>query len=106
MGIFKSQVLATYALICPVFPAISDLEVLIREAQSCAQVVWVYPLAIKSEHDRSWQRIHPILQSHFPNLVDAITPAALSPEHPYWQELRHSLEDLKAEKDLNLEIRL
>jgi DNA repair photolyase len=106
LGRFKSQGIPTYALICPVFPLITDVEVLIKEVRSCAWTIWIYRLEMESENDRNWQRILPILRAHFPDVADEVRSIVFSPEHAYWQELRRSLQVLQAEKNLNLEIRI
>jgi DNA repair photolyase len=106
LGRYKQQRVSTYALICPVFPFISDVEALIRQVGSCAQTFWIYRLEIKSDCDRNWKRIQPLIQRRFPEIQREFTSVVFSPEHGYWKDLRLRLEDLGSRRGLDLRIHI
>lgn len=100
----KEAGIATYVLICPVFPHLTDAVALVNEVCSYADRIWIYSLEIKSETDRNWKRVERILREHYPELLDEFSSIALSPKHVYWRDLRGRLEDLERSRNLNLEI--
>jgi len=94
----------TSALICPVIPYITDVTPLIDMLAPYTNVIWIYGLSIQERSDRNWQNVEGILNSHFPNLKEQIEAVIFSKDHSYWTQLRHDLEKLQKEKQLNLNI--
>jgi DNA repair photolyase len=102
----KAAGIRTYALISPVMPYYSDVEMLIDMVAACADTIWIYGLSFDAEGDRNWVRVRDLLRCYFPGLAEAYRRIAFSPDHRYWSELRQELETLKKESGLNLEIHL
>ena len=94
----------TYALICPVFPHITNVELLIDMLASHTDEIWIYGLSMEEHSDLSWQNTDVILSRHFPKLKKRIEAAAFSAQHPYWAALRQKLEKLGKERQLDLKI--
>ena len=94
----------TYALICPVFPHITDVELLIGMLVSHTDEIWIYGLSMKEHSDLNWRNTQAILSRHFPELKERIETAAFSAQHPDWVELRQKLEKLREERQLDLKI--
>ena len=102
----KSAGIPTSALLCPVIPYISDVELLIDQLSGVADKIWIYGLSILNRSDQSWRNVEKILQDHFPDLKTAIEAAVFSKEHAYWETLRTKLHELKSKRSLNLHIRV
>ena len=96
----------TYALICPVFPRITDVELLIDMLTPYADEIWVYGLSMKERSDLNWQNTHAVLSVHFAELTELVEAAAFYAQHPYWLKLRQKLERVKKERQLDLKIHL
>ena len=94
----------TYALICPVFPRIRDVELLIDMLVPHADEIWIYGLSMKEHSDLNCRNTQAILSRHFPKLKKQIEAAVFSAQHPYWEELRQKLEKLRKERQLDLKI--
>ena len=103
---FKQTGIETYALINPVMPFITNVELLIEMVAPYADIIWIYPLSMEKEEDRNWQNVNRILNRHFPDLKEKYRDMAFSKDHPYWTTLRRELERLQREKKLNLRIEL
>lgn len=103
---FKVAGVRTGALVCPVIPHITDPSPLIDKLQPHADTIWVYGLSITDPGGRNWQNTRQILKDHFPDLAARIEQAIFAKDHPYWTELRESLEVVKEERGLNLNIRV
>jgi DNA repair photolyase len=106
LGRFKRQGIPTYALVCPVFPMITNIEDLITELGSCADTIWFYRLEMASEEDANWQRILPVLREHYAGILDDFGEIVFNPKHSYWTDLRGRLEDMSSSRRLKLEIRI
>ena len=100
----KEAGIATYVLICPVLPHLTDTDSLIDEVRCFADRIWVYSLDIRSDKARNWKRIDGILKKHYPKVQDEFRSIAFSRRHPFWTDLRARLEDLRRTRNLNLEI--
>jgi DNA repair photolyase len=100
----KGNGIETYVLICPVMPYITDAEVLVEKVRPHADTIWIYPLEMKSAEDKNWRKIQPIVEQHFPGLVEGFREAAFSPGHAYWNELRRRLEDVRSRDNVNMKI--
>jgi DNA repair photolyase len=100
----KAAGIKTGALVCPVIPYITDAFQLIDMLIPHTEVIWIYGLSINDRLGKNWLNVHEILSSQFPNLVEKIEPVILSRDHMYWQQLRESLEELKKDRRLNLNI--
>ena len=96
----------TSALICPVIPHITDVIPLIDMLDPYTDVIWIYGLSMNARSDPNWQNVQDILSTHFPKLKEPIEAAIFSKDHPYWAELRQSLNDLQKDRQLNLNIHL
>jgi len=94
----------TTALICPVIPYITDAKSLIDLLAPYTEVIWIYGLSILEPSGRNWRNIQAILNRHFPSLQDKIESAVLSKDDSYWDRLRHDLEKVQKERQLNLNI--
>jgi DNA repair photolyase len=103
---FKQGGIETYALINPVMPFITDVQLLIETVAPHADTIWIYALSMEEETDRNWRNVKQILDRHFPDLTEKYRRIAFSKDHPYWTELRRELERLQREKKLNLRIEL
>jgi len=102
----KEAGIKTGALLCPVIPYITDPFQLIDKLEPYTEVIWIYGLSISDRSDQNWLAVRKILSSHYPGLVKQIEPALFSKDHLYWRELRGSLEAIKKDRQLNLEIHL
>jgi len=98
----KKEGIETYALICPVMPFITDVEVLIDEVRPFVDSIWINPLSIGSVEDKNWKKIRPILEEHFPEILEKFEEIIFSTDHAYWKELRQHLKNIKI--DLKIEI--
>ena len=102
----KEAGIRTGALLCPIIPFITDAIQLIDMLEPCADVIWIYGLSIDDRSDQNWLNIQKILSSQSPNLIGQIEPVIFSKNHSYWAELRESLEMLKKDRKLNLNIHI
>lgn len=103
----KKAGIETYVLVCPVMPPpIADVGPIIDTVAPLADTVWFYRLAANSEADPSWRRLKAVLDEYFPEATEMCRQAALSPDHPYWHELRARLERVKSERGLKMRIEL
>ena len=102
----KKAGVKTGALICPVFPYITDAIQLIDMLVPYTDVFWVYGLSINESSGQNWFNVQKILRSHFSDIIGQIEPAIFSKEHSYWARLREDLVALKKDRQLNLNIHL
>lgn len=102
----KESGLRTGALLCPVIPYITDAVRLIDLLASCTDVIWIYGLNVNDRSGKTWLNMKKILNHEFPDLLGRIEAAVFSKEHPYWIQLRDSLNRIKHERQLNLNIHL
>ncbi len=102
----KEAGVRTGALVCPVIPYITDAIQLVDMLQPYADVIWIYKLSINDRLERNWLNIQQILNNQFTDLIEKIEPAVFSKDHKYWAQLRESLEVLKKDRQLNLNIHL
>lgn len=102
----KDSGIETYALICPVMPFITDVELLAERVAPYTDTIWVYALNMEAEGNRNWQNVRGILDRNFSGMSKRYRQIAFSGNHPYWTELRQNLESLKQEKYLNLRVKL
>lgn len=100
----KKSGIETYALICPVMPYLTDPENLIRQVRPYADTIWVYRLEMKSEEDRNWKKIRPILERHLPGKFEEFKEIVFSPGHAYWERLRERLETIREETGVRLNV--
>jgi len=98
--------LRTNALICPVMPLISDVAPLILSVRPYVDAVWVYGLQMESTDHANWHNMRQILADHYPDELPSIQEIAFDKEHSYWAQQRASLEQLRAELDVELRIEL
>lgn len=94
----------TSALICPVIPFISDVKPLIDKLAPLTDTLWIYGLSIEQRSHRNWQNIARILEENFPDSRAPIEEIIFSKDHPYWTQLRHELEDIQKDRQVNLSI--
>lgn len=90
----KREGIKTYALICPVMPYITDVHVLINQVRPYVDSIWIYPLKIDSVEDENWKSTRPILEQHFPDILEKFEEVVFSIDHVYWDELRRHLKDV------------
>jgi len=102
----KKAGVRTAALLCPVIPHITDTIQLIGMLEPYTDVIWIYGLSINDRSDQNWLNIQKILNSQSPDLIEQIEPVIFSKDHSYWTKLRESLEVLKKDRQLNLNIHL
>lgn len=102
----KSAGIDTYTLICPVMPFITRVESLIEAVAPYSNTIWIYRLKMESEESRNWRSVKSIIDQHFPELTEQYQKIAFSGDHPYWGEIRRSLEEIENKTDLNLRIEL
>lgn len=100
----KEAGVRTGALLCPVIPYITDAAQLINMLEPYADVIWIYGLSVNDPSGRNWLNMQKILNGQFPDLIGQIEPVIFSKDHSYWAELRESLEVLKKDQKLNLNI--
>ena len=102
----KEAGIETYTLITPVMPFISDVEFLVDMVAPYADTIWIYGLSMDAKEDRNWQNIQGILDCHFPEMTEQYRQIAFSADHPYWAEVRRTLERIRRERLLDLRIML
>ena len=102
----KEAGVRTGALICPVIPYITDSIQLIDMLLPYTDAIWIYGLSVNDRLGQNWLRIQQILNNQFPDLSEQIESAIFSKDHRYWATLRESLEVLKKNRQLNLNIHL
>jgi DNA repair photolyase len=102
----KKAGIRTGALVCPVIPYITDAIQLVDMLVPYTDVIWIYGLSINDPLGQNWLNIQQILNNHFPGLSEQIEPVIFSKDHRYWTQLRESLEVLKKDRQLNLNIHL
>ena len=102
----KEAGIKTSALVCPVIPYITDVIPLLDMLDPYTDVIWIYGLSMNARSDTNWQNVQGILNTHFPELKEAIEAIIFSKDHPYWAELRQNLNDLQKDRQLNLNIHL
>jgi len=102
----KEAGVRTGALVCPVIPYITDAIQLVDMLEPYTDVIWIYGLSINDRLGQNWLNIQKILNSQSPDLMEQVEPAIFSKDHSYWAELRESLEMLKKDRKLNLNIHL
>jgi hypothetical protein len=61
---------------------------------------------MKSEKDKNWINVKPILDQHFPGLTEQYWEIAFLDDHPYWEGIRQKLEEIQIKKRLNLKIEI
>lgn len=106
LKILKESGIETYTLICPVMPFITDIETVIELVAPYSDTIWIYKLHMKSEKDKNWINVKPILDQHFPGLTEQYREIAFSDDHPYWEGIRRKLEEIQIKKRLNLKIEI
>ena len=102
----KAAGVDTYALICPVMPLITDVEVLAKRLAPYINTLWVYALSMEAQSDPNWQNVRRILSRHFADLATEVAQITFSPSHTYWTDLRHQLEELGLRMNLDVRVRL
>ncbi len=102
---FRKEGIETYALICPVFPYISDVDVLLDKVKDHVDSVWVYPLEIRSVEDKNWRYLGPILEKQIPDKLSEFEDIVFSTDHEYWKELRQHLDEVVID-DVDLKIKI
>jgi DNA repair photolyase len=96
----------TNALLCPVIPFITDVELLIDMLVPYTDSIWIYGLSIRERSDRNWQNVESILDRHYPDLKEKIETVIFAKEHPYWLQLRERLLEMQKDRRLDLRIHL
>jgi DNA repair photolyase len=102
----KEAGIQTGVLVCPVIPYITDAIQLVEMVQPYSDKIWIYGLSINDRQDQNWLNIVGILYDHFPDLTDRIEPIIFSKDHNYWVQQTESLEALRLERQLNLDIHI
>jgi DNA repair photolyase len=102
----KKAGIKTFALLCPVIPYISEVKTLLERIAPFSDKIWIYALSILSQEEQSWSNVKNILNLYFPQLFNMIEEILFSKEHNYWKNLRYELDEMKIEKQLNLDIHL
>jgi DNA repair photolyase len=102
----KEAGVRTGALLCPIIPYITDAIQLIDMLEPYTDVIWIYGLSINDRSGQNWLNIQKILNSQLPDLIEQIEPVIFSKDHSYWAELRESMEMLKKDRKLNLNIHI
>lgn len=102
----KEAGIHTATLVCPVIPYVSDGVALVNEVAPIADTIWIYGLGIESREGQNWKNIRSILDKHFPDKRERIEAVIFNREHSYWVCLRRELQQLAADKGLNLKIHL
>ena len=102
----KEAGVRTGAMVCPVIPYITDAIELVDKVAPCTDVIWIYGISIDDPLDQNWLNIQQIINNHFPDKLERIEPAIFSKDHRYWARLRETLETLKKDRQLNLNIHL
>ncbi len=102
----KKEGIETYALICPVMPFITDVEILIDEVHPFVDSIWINPLSIRSVEDKNWKKTRPILENHFPEILEKFEEIIFSIDHTYWKELRQHLKNIEIDEEVDLKIQI
>jgi DNA repair photolyase len=102
----KQAGIATYVLICPVMPFLTDVSSLIAKVAPYADAIWIYALRMETEKDRNWRNVQGILERSTPGMSQRYREIAFAADHPYWAELRQRLEELQRETQSPLRIEL
>jgi DNA repair photolyase len=102
----KEEGIETYAMIAPVMPYVTEVEVLIDIVRPYADTIWVYPLEMNSEEDKNWQKIQRVLEGHFPDTLRQLKEVVFQKDHIYWKELSDQLENIKKRDKIDLRIHI
>ena len=102
----KKSGIETYALISPVMPLITNIEMQINMLRSVADTIWVYRLEIHSPHCKSWTNIENILNKFCPQNLKPFKEIAFNNKHKYWSDLRETLERLRQRLKLALVVEI
>lgn len=102
----KAMGIKTSALICPVIPYITDVQLLIDMLGPHTEKIWIYGLSILNRSDHNWQNIESILENHFNESKDEIEAAVFSKAHSLWESLRQELLVIQKDHQLNLSIHI
>ena len=102
----KEAGIRTGALLCPVIPYITDAIQMVDMLEPYADVIWIYGLSINDRSSQNWLNIKKILNSQPRDLIEQFEPVIFSKDHSYWTELRESLEMLRTDRKLNLNIHI
>ena len=102
----KEAGVRTGTLLCPIIPYITETLQLIDMLEPYADVIWIYGLGFNDRSAENWLNVEKILNCHFSALLEKIEPILFSKEHRYWAELGQSLETLRTERKLNLNIHI
>ncbi len=102
----KEEGIETYVMISPVMPYITEVKVLIDSVSPYADTIWVYPLEIKSEEDKNWQKTQRVLEGHFPDTFRQLKEVVFSEDHAFWKELSGQLENITKRENIDLRIHI
>jgi len=91
----KEAGIETYALVSPVMPLITNIEMQINMLKPVADTIWIYRLEIHSTEDKSWENIENILNKFCPQNLKSFKEITFNKKHQYWSELRKKLEEIK-----------
>lgn len=103
---FKEAGVRTGALLCPVIPYVTDAIDLVEKLQPYTDVIWIYGLSFKERTGKNWQNVQKILKGHFTDSAERIEAAIFSREDAYWGQLRESLEAVRRDRGVALNIRI
>ncbi|MEW5923667.1 MAG: radical SAM protein [Candidatus Zixiibacteriota bacterium] len=92
----------TFALISPVMPLITNIELQLSMLEKVVQSIWIYRLKISSPKAQSWLNIEEIINNHCPEIYLSFKKIAFAEKHQYWDNLTTRLEHIKAARNLNL----
>ncbi|PKK82125.1 MAG: hypothetical protein CVT49_15355 [candidate division Zixibacteria bacterium HGW-Zixibacteria-1] len=102
----KEAGIEIYALISPVIPFITNIEMQINMLERMVDSIWVYRLKMSDENARSWLNVEEIINKHCPEIHKSFKKIVFADKHPYWENLTARLSRIQAEKRLKLFLHL
>ncbi len=102
----KKQGIRTSALICPVIPHITNVEVLLSKLAGYADKIWIYRLSLPNAQDLPSLNVKRILNQFFAEKAEEIESIVADENHLFWKALRQRLENIQQSLDLNLSIHI
>lgn len=96
----------TFALISPVMPLITNIELQISMLERIVPEIRIYRLKTGGIKAQSWLNIEEIINKHCPEIYLSFRQIAFSEKHEYWDNLTARLKQIKAAKNLNLSLHI
>lgn len=96
----------TFALISPVMPLITNIELQLSMLEKIVPEIRIYRLKVGSNRAQSWANIEEIINKHCPEIYLSFRQIVFSEKHEYWDNLTARLEHIKAAGNLSLSVHI